>query len=283
MSRVLPLAIGALTIVVIGVLGVSIYGQYHLIVSDEIEMAQRFLLLPGIAISAGVLIAVLTFVREKGKAEVEAQRHRSEVFLQQATEGFKTVIDLLADQNNSRITWLRAARTLLQVRKMGRQISSEEYKVAYKLREEQARNELYMVLTLFDAETGGRQPLPPQFFYGIDNWRECAKLDEAAVGASNSSSAYSITIDSVPPRPTLRPIAPKSVVAVYEFIEYPKDYEDPLEAVQDWGEDWDRSFDIDQGARRYVAHTKQKIAINGELHDRRSGKDGRSAAEAKSS
>src|SRR5690606_25934553 len=101
------------------------------------------------------------------------------VLLEQANEGFKTAIELLSDQNNSRSTWVRAARTLLQAKQLGHQIISEEYKIAYRLREERARNDLYKILTLPDAKTNGRQPLPPQFFYGIDDWKTCATLDEA--------------------------------------------------------------------------------------------------------
>jgi hypothetical protein len=35
-----------------------------------------------------------------------------------------------------------------------------------------------------------------------------------------------------------------------------------------WDTNWDQSHDIDQGARRYVAHTRQKFAVGGKLHDR---------------
>lgn len=283
MSRVLTIVIGGLAIVALAVLGTSIYGQYLLMASDDVGDSQRFVLLPGIAISAGVLIAALTFLREKARADLESSRHTSEVLLKNASEGFRTVVELLSDQNNSRITWLRAARTLLQARKMGEKINSEEYRIAYKLQEERTRNELYMVLTLSDEQTMARQPLPPQFFYGIDDWRSCATLDEAALQASDSATAYRVTIDSVPPRPGLRPIATKSVVAIFEFIEYPKDYDDPLDVVVDWDTNWDRSLGIDQGARRYVAHAKQKIAVGGKLHDLSSEKGVQDDVETKSS
>lgn len=268
MNKFLSTVIVVLAVVALCVLGVSIYGQFRLMTADGLADGQRFVLLPGIAVSAGVLIAALTFIRERAKTETERQRHVSEVLLGQASEGFKTVIELLSDLNNSRVTWLRAARTLLRAQKLGRQITSEEYKVAYRLQEERARNDLYKILTLPDEKTKGRQPLPPQFFYGIDDWRTCSTLDDAAILASDSAVAYSVTINSVPPRPNLRPLASRSVVAIFEFIEYPKDYDDPLDEVVDWDENWDRSLDVDQGARRYVAHTKLKMAVGGKLFDK---------------
>lgn len=268
MQKFLTFVIVALALVALGVLGVSVYGQYNLIAAEGVAQSHRFALLPGIAVSVGVLIAALTFVRERGKTEMERQQHVSEVLLARASEGFKTTIDLLSDQNNTRVVWVRAARTLLQAKRLGSQISSDEYKLAYKLEEERARNELYMVLTRPDEKTRSRQPLPPQFFYGIEDWATCKTLDEAAIRASQESAVYEITIDSVPPRPSLRALSPRSVVAIFSFIEYPKDYDDPLHGVPDWDENWDQSSDIDQGARRYVAHTKQKVAIDGKLYDK---------------
>jgi hypothetical protein len=268
MQKFLTIVIVILAVVAFGILGTSLYGQYQLMATGEIAALQRFALLPGIAVSAGVLIAALTFVRERGKAEIEQRRHVSEVLLAQASEGFKTAIALLSDQNNSRVIWVRAARTLLQAKQLGRQINSEEYKIAYKLQEERARNDLYKILTLPDAKSNGRQPLPPQFFYGIDDWRTCQTLDDAAIRASENAVAYSVTIDSVPPQPHLRPLSVRSVVAIFSFVEYPKNYDDPLNDVPDWDENWDKSlFDIDQGARRYAAHKKQKMAVDGKLYD----------------
>lgn len=268
MQKFLSIVIGVLGVVALAVLGVAVFGQYQLLTTPGTEGSQRFQLLPGIAVSAGVLIAALSFMRERAKTEVERRRHASEVLLAQASAGFKTLVELLSDQNNSRVTWIRAARTLLQAKRLGHQINSEEYKVAYQLEEERTRNELYKLLTLHDPKTNGRRPLPPQFFYGIEDWRSCRTLDEAAIRASDKVEAHSVTIDAVPPSPSSRPLVARSVVAIFSFIEYPRNYDDPLDDVVDWDENWDQSFDIDQGARRYVAHTKQKVAINGQLLDR---------------
>lgn len=267
MQKFLTCLIVVLSIIALGVLILSGYGQYLLLTDAALGQSQRFALLPGIAVSTGVLIAAAAFARELRKGETERERHASEVFLEQAAEGFKTVIALLSDGNNSRVLWVRAARTLLKARRMGSQIRSGEYKLAYDLTEEHARNDLYMALTLPNKETGGRDPLPPQFFYGIGDWASCKTLDEAAIKASQRIEAYDVTIDSVAPRASLRPLSTRSVIAIFNFVEYPKTYVDPLDDVPEWGENWDESRDIDQGARRYVAHRRLKEAVGGKLYD----------------
>lgn len=275
MQKLLTILIVVLALAVAVVLVASVYGSYFLLTSvhQNLSFADRLFLLPVIAVSAGVLIAILTFVRERRRQEIERQRHRSEVLLAGVKKGFDTVITLLSDQNNNRITWVRAARTLMKALDLEKEILSEEYRVAYALEEERARNELYNVLTIINDESGERVPLPPQFFYGIEGWKECTSLDEAAIEASSHVTVYSPSIDKVPPQPHLKPIAPESIVAIFDFVEYPKDYDDPLRKVQVWEEDWVRSHGIDQGARRYVAHKRQKTAIGGKLIDRENKPD----------
>jgi hypothetical protein len=268
-QKFLAIVIGALAVVAVGVLVVAVEGQYHIWMGAA--RSERYTLLPGIAVSAGVLIAALSFLREKAKSDIERRRHVSEVLLAQASAGLKTVVDLLSDQNNNRMTWIRAARTLLQAQSLGRRIDAEEYAVAYKLEEERTRNELYKVLTITDPKTGARQSLPPQFFYGIDDWRSVSKLDDAAIKADHKSEAYKIEIDTVPPASGLRPLADRAVIAIYAFVEYPKDYDDPLTDVAMWDENWDQSLGIDQGARRYVAHKKMKSVVAGKIIDKAHG------------
>ena len=269
MQKFLTTLIVILAFAVLVVLVAASVGTYALIVcsTSGLNLSQQLSLLPTIAVSAGVLVAILTFSRERRKQELERQRHMSEVFLERVKDGFTTTIELLSDQNNNRTTWVRAARTLLKAVELKTQIVSEEYKVACELEEERARNELYTVLSLIDEKSGERKPLPPAFFYGIDDWRTCNSLDEAAIEASSTAVVYSITIDEVSPQPHPKPLSVKSVIAIFNFIEYPEAYNDPLKSVCDWDDNWEDSHGIVQGARRYVAHTKQKVAVGGKLHD----------------
>ena len=269
MQKFLTTLIVILAFAVFAVLLAALFGSYTLIFCSlgNLNISQRLSLLPTIVISAGVLVAILAFARERKKQELERQRHMSGVFLERVKDGFNATIDLLSDQNNNRATWVRSARTLLKSLELKTQIVSEEYKVAYALEEERARNELYTALSLVDEKSGERKPLPPAFFYGINDWRTCNSLNDAAISASSSAVVYSVTIDEVPPQPHLKPLSVKSVIAIFDFIEYPNTYNDPLKSVGDWDDNWADSYGIDQGARRYVAHTKQKVAVGGELHD----------------
>lgn len=267
MKRILNISIAVLAVIAAGVLAASILAEFQLLSSDADP--RRFSLLPGIATSSGVLIAVLTFIRERGKAELERERHVSAVLLERASDGFRTVCELLSDQNNDRGVWIRAARTLLQSQRLGRDISSPEYKRAYQLVEERTRNDLYRLLTLPGKLSSGRQPLPPQFFYGIADWETCKSLDDAAVKVSQKVVAYQQSIDSVPPQPALAPLDRRSVVALFGFLEFPENYDDALADVSVWNGNWQSRHGVDQGAQRYVAHTQQKYAIDGKLHDRK--------------
>ncbi|MEN6472790.1 MAG: hypothetical protein ABFD81_02150, partial [Syntrophaceae bacterium] len=64
---------------------------------------------------------------------------------------------------------------------------------------------------------------------------------------------------------SLRQLAPKSVVAIFDFLEYPNDYIDPLKSIQLWIENWESSLGPSQGAKRYVAHAETTSAFDGEL------------------
>ena len=165
---------------------------------------------------------------------------------------------MLKDQNNDRIIWLRAARELLHSINLSKQISATEFKEAYLLAEEKIRHKLYLALSIYDGETKERRAIPPQFFYGLKDWQVERSLDDAAKLASQKPAAQDVSIDKVLRPPTSLPLAEVSVVAIFDFLEYPKEYKDPLKSCTVWSGDWDFGqnigLGIDQGARRFVYH-----------------------------
>jgi hypothetical protein len=241
------------------------------LISQNLTIAsqQRLQLLPPIAISSGVLIAVLAYVRERSKQREEVQRNVSSTLLDQTEKGFEEVLRLLRGKPNDRLIWVRAARALLKAESLGVDITSPEYRKAFLLLTERVRNDLYLELTEPDAKTGARTSLPPQFFYGIDAWKSGISLDDAAIKASQDVNVYSITIDAIPPESGLLPLSEKAVIAIFDFIEYPPDYEDPLRSVKEWDSNWQDSHGASAGARRYIAHRKNKYAFAGKLHERK--------------
>lgn len=225
-------------------------------------------LLAPIAISSGVLIAILTFARDREKLAREREERRSEILLNQVREGLDEVLELLKDKNNDRMIWIRAARVLLEAISLGTQIKAPEYEKAYQLYADKMRIRLHIALTIYNERTHKREPLPPQFFYGLTDWDKAESLDNAARATSSGTQVYSLHIDCLTPESTIKPLSPSSVVAVYDFLDFPSDYSDPLYQVELWGDDWESAYGASQGARRYVAHKTTTYAVGGKLFRR---------------
>jgi uncharacterized protein (DUF1778 family) len=226
--------------------------------------------LPSFVVSSAAFVALLTYLREKKRIGRELEERRSRFFLEQSSAGLEEVFNLLKDQNNDRLIWLRAARVLLHSISLSKQISATEFTEAYRLAEEKIRHNLYKALSLYNEKTKERQALPPQFFYGLIDWQTERLLDEAAKLASQQITAQDVIIDKVLQRSTTLPLSKASVVAIYDFLEYPKEYKDPLHSVAVWRDHWDFGpnigLGIDQGARRFVYHKLRHHAIDGKLY-----------------
>ena len=237
--------------------------------SDGLKYLPKYLSI--FVVSYAALVALLTYWREKKRIGREFEESRSRFFFEQASAGLEEVYNLLKDQNNDRIIWLRAARDLLHSINLSKQISATEFKEAYLLAEEKIRHKLYLALSIYDGETKERKALPPQFFYGLIDWQVERSLDDAAKLASQKIVSQDVSIDKVLRQPTTLPLAKVSVVAIYDFLEYPKEYKDPLNSVTVWRGYWDSGQNIglgeDQGARRFVYHKLRHNAIDGKLYE----------------
>lgn len=222
--------------------------------------------LSSLVISTTAFAALLTYISGQDKWDLEKKRDRSKFFFEQAKKGLDETYSLLSDRNNDRITWIRAARTLLQSISISQRIELDEYKEAYRLHAEKVRNDLYITLSDVDKEHGGRKSLPPQFFYGIANYAEVNTLDEAAkLSSSRVHDAVELTIDSVIPYPSSRQLEPSSVRAIYDFLEFPKNYDDPLDGVEEWKSAWRSVMGTKEGAARYVAHLNEVSVFDGKI------------------
>lgn len=205
------------------------------------------------------------FNNQKQRQDIEDTDKRSLFFFEQAKLGLEEVYDMLKDKNNDRVTWVRAARDLLRARSIGKAITVQEYQEAYRLTEEKIRHKLYLALTIYDPKSHNRNPLPPQFFYGVQNWDVVRPLDEVAKEVSQQVQVYGISIDQTVPQSNILPLAAKSVIAIYDFLEYPTDYDDPLKTVEKWSDNWEDSRGASEGAKRFVYHDAHNTAIGGKL------------------
>jgi len=231
---------------------------YVLLETKNLKSFQYFML------SVASLIALLTYLREKTKLKNEREENRSRIFLELAKDGLKGAYDMLSDQNNTRIIWVRAARDILHSENLAKEIKTPQYHEAYQLFKEKIRHKLYLALTIED-ENGHRQALPPQFFYGVSDLKKEISLDDAAKETSSKMVTGSMNINENMKEPSSTPLSKETVVAIFNFLEFPKDYDDPLKKVKVWSDGWEGSFGISQGAKRFVHHITHFHAINGEL------------------
>lgn len=234
----------------------------------SVSSGNSFKYLPSIVLSAAALIAILTYWREHKKIDIENKRSISEFFLKRASDGLTAVYDLLKDKNNDRVIWIRAARTLLEAKKLSEEIELEEYLRAYCIHEQQVRNDLYLVLRTYDHNLNNYQPLPPQFFFGTPRWEVGESLDDLARETSQKIEAHTASIDKIIPEPPLGPLSEESVCAIYDFLDYPEDFKDPLKEVKLWSGSW-HVFGSKVGAARYIHHRQTKYAVGGKLFDRK--------------
>lgn len=273
MSKVLGVLIWTLGFLVLSVLVLAcivVFTGWPLGHTYDEAIEARLTLLPGVAIGAGVLMAILTYTRDSARTHREQNRRSSQLLLERATIELNRVVSLLSDLKNSRVTWIRAARALCRAKDLGKLITDEDYKRAFTLESERVRDELYDILALPVPDETLTKALPPQFFYGLPDWNSGRSLDDEALAASSSIETYWVSIDNTPPEPSLRPLSISSVAAIYQFLEYPADWDDPLPTSTDWGSTWEKSHGISAGAERYAAHARRTFAVGGKLVKRQS-------------
>lgn len=211
-------------------------------------------LMAPVVAATGVIIAVMAFARDRGKIERDRAEARSKIVYEQAKQGLESVYALLKDQNNERAVWLRAARLLSISLKLGNSIQSEEYRLAHELVEEDIRARLYEALTL-KGSGKARDGLPPQFFFGEPQWKVMRNLPLSylAVRTAPKSQVTAVTQEENVPHIALHNLQEASVKIIMDFLQFPSDYQDPLEGVN-WTQldGWSATHGPAQGARRYL-------------------------------
>jgi uncharacterized membrane protein YciS (DUF1049 family) len=256
------LALATLTIAILNI---------FCLVPEAIIAQSKMSTLSAISISCGVMIASITYLRDRDAQVIERKKQNDEIMLRLAKQGFDETYDLLKDQNNNRVTWIRAARILYDSLGLKKEIKLPPYVKAFNLAEEKLRNQLYRVLQTEPENPyeSGKVSLPGQFFYGNENWKNSElTLDDVAIRSKSPIKAYSVTIDKITPEPKSEGLSESSVVAIYEFLKYPEEYDDPLDEIKLWDGHFHDCFGIEQGPRRYIYHKKNYIVLGGKLINR---------------
>jgi len=222
--------------------------------------------------ATGVLIAVLAFLRDRGKMERERAEARSKIFLEQAKQSFEQAYELLRGLPQDRVKWVRAARLISEAEVLGKSIPSEDYRRVFILASAHYRHLLYEALMVPD-ESGGRVALPPAFFFGLADW-QTSTLSLNDMGLDTIPKMRLRAGNSVRPQPEAAGlgIAAESVIVVYEFLRFPDLYADPLDDVDtDAWKKWSKSHGAAQGAYRYLEHRDQYVVIGGTMMEKSTG------------
>jgi len=244
----------------------NVFGLIPACLIDQSKMST----LPAIAISSGVLIASLAYLRDKNKHDAESELKHDEFQLQITKEGLSEVYELLKDLNNSRVVWIRAARVLLSTLEIGESLNVRQCKMAYEIAKEDLRSKLHQLLHTEpeDPTQSDLESLPPQFFYGVENWRDrTLSIDEAAVQSKSKFKAYRVTLDKVTPEPKISELDSCSVVAIYDFtLSVDESFDDPLSSISVWKGDSHNYRGVKQGPAKYLEHKSRYYVVDGKLH-----------------
>jgi hypothetical protein len=191
------------------------------------------------------------FLNESSKI-ADRQSQRSKFFLERSLLGFEHVVSLLNDRNNERRKWISAARILQQSLELSKSLTENEHKNIFQVEMDRYRHQLWEILNPYDEQ------ITPAFFYGcidpglaIDEAAKQSSLPRIGEPQSMLSSAHNLS--------------EQSLFAIWDFMDFPEDYEDPLRDV----------FSQEQIQRLrlqhrplydYMEHKRKYHSVAGKLH-----------------
>ncbi|MCG7988841.1 MAG: hypothetical protein JAY64_07160 [Candidatus Thiodiazotropha weberae] len=224
-------------------------------------------------IGSGVFFAGSAYYNSIKRQRIEDDKNQSKVLLDYASENFDRVTNLLRDKNNDRVTWIRAARILLDTSSLKKNITSPEYIKAYEIEEFECRGELYKILCI-DGVNGNYDPLPPSFFFGVKDWNTMT-IEEAAIEAAGDDvEIIGLSLSSPVPEPKLLELEISSVKAIYDFLDYGKDFKDPLKIISPaWGNNWQKARGHSQGAEMFSYFKRHYNVKNNKVIDALTNKE----------
>lgn len=269
----ISLRLTVLTVIIILSLCLISIVAFFLSPNTSINSTKLITFFPSVIIGCGVLIAYFTYIGSQDKRVEESNRHKSEVLLTSASNGFKRVIDLLKNHNNDNYSWSQAANIVDSIASIRDGISENEYKGAYHIEELIFKRELTKILSLVlpdnDNITTG---LPPTFFYGIKEWNGwkplghnyLQDLHKAALQAGDRVVTYPISYWSLQPASITSAIGINDIKAIYNFLAEGKDREKDKEI---WNDNVD-AYWIKHGPIVFIRHYVKYGVLNQEVIDK---------------
>jgi hypothetical protein len=204
---------------------------------------------------AGLIVTILIQqgqINSRETERVEEVMERRSLFnLRACLRAYEQARVLLADHNNSRATWIQAARLLQHAKTLNTGVTISEHRLDLEISRLEHRS--------FFA--GLVESKPGAFFYGGERG---VPIDTAAAASTGR------TLDSQDrQRYQLTALPEESIYPVWEAGQWPDDYQDPI------GRKFTRD-EIDQislrsvGLKEYLEHRAEWSSLMGTLHRRRS-------------
>jgi hypothetical protein len=204
-----------------------------------------------VATALALLVATGVFIWQIIYHRKEKAYTNSHFALQSALESYDQAVDVLADENNDRVTWITAARIVERANQISKNITEQVHKDVLEVQLERYRRQMADILGFDNPNKGA------WFFYGIKNFS--ADIDTAA---KESTRPVKTAFGS---KGQTRYISESSLATLYTIAGYPTNYEDPLKKeslVGKVGVEMRASF---PGLFEYLTHRSEYKTVNGNL------------------
>lgn len=205
-----------------------------------------------VATALALLVAGGAFIWQIISRRQEKKYTNSSFALNSALASFDEVVKLLSNSNNDRITWIAAARILRRAVDISTKITEAVHLDVLGVQLERYRRVFGEILGLDDPHRTAA------FFYGSENPR--ADIEEAAKESTRKIKTIYGEM------PVLKNLTESSLWTLWEFAEYPIDYEDPIKGrFPDHKIESPNMRVMCPGLYDYLHHIREYRSANGKL------------------
>lgn len=205
-----------------------------------------------IATALVLFVAAGAFIWQIISHRQERRYTNSSFALKSALASFDETVKLLSDDNNDRVTWIAAARILRRAVDISTKITEAVHLDVLEVQIERYRRVFGEILGFDDLHKTAA------FFYGSEN--PSADIEEAAKESTSKKKT------GRGERPVLKNIPESALWTLWEFAQYPINYEDPIKerfpdhkiASPEIRVMWPGLYD-------YISHIRKYTSANGKL------------------
>jgi len=204
-----------------------------------------------IATSFALLIAIGGLIWQIRINRRDRNFAESAFALKSALDSYERSIDLLADGNNDRVTWITAARIATRAESISKRITDPLHRDVFEVHLERYRQHAASLLGFDEPQQGA------WFFYGSDN-----PNDDVTVAAEKSSTPRDVRGGSIA---GIRQLAETSLATIYGLAEFGSNYEDPLKKETFEGKTGIGMKASFPGLYDYLCHSSDFHSVNGRV------------------